>query len=320
MLIHQEKFNLTTNPIFTLSEEEQKSILSFFCTEKSELTVKEYKRSCLEFLGFISQDISRLSLVTRNHLIMYQKSLTDKGLSNLTILKRISAVSSLCKHLAHDGHIEKDLSYGLKRPKARVSKQTADLSDKEVKAVFDNLNTKSRSFTSHRAMLAIGFYTGLRSSEIRNLKMSNLSSLKGHRILALNIKGDKYHELPLSPFVYHCIEEHINFLRSIGINTDADDQILFPGLNPFSNKPMSPEALSKVFSKALERAGIVKSSVRRYSPHSMRATLAGHLLNTKSVPLEQVQKALGYSSPTTTQKYNKRKDSFEKSALYKVDF
>ena len=83
----------------------------------------------------------------------------------------MSAVSSLCKHLAHEGFIEKDLSYGLKRPRSDNRRETADFSDDEVKLLFSALDEKKRSFTSHRALLAVGFYTGLRSAEIRHLKL-----------------------------------------------------------------------------------------------------------------------------------------------------
>jgi site-specific recombinase XerD len=86
------------------------------------------------------------------------------------------------------------------------------------------------------------------------------------------------------------------------------------------NTPISAKGLSKVLQKAMARAGIVPSSIRRYSPHSMRATLAGHLLNTVEAPLEQVQRTLGHASPTTTQAYNKRQADHDKNPVYRIEY
>ena len=88
------------------------------------------------FFTFVFQDITKLSELRRDHLIFYQTLLKEKGFANKTIHRNMSAVSSLCRHLAYEGIIAKDLSYGLKLPKNRNEKETADFSDDEVKKLF----------------------------------------------------------------------------------------------------------------------------------------------------------------------------------------
>lgn len=298
----------------------EKTLAAFFCSHGSELTSREYLRAGREFLELSFQDIQSINELSRDHLIFYQKWLKRRGQAQKTILKKMSAVSSLCKHLAHEGFIDCDLSYGLKRPRSDNRRETADFSDDEVRRLFAALDAKKKSFTSHRALLAVGFYTGLRSSEIRNLRVRNLAEVKGHRVLSLRIKGDKPHEVPLNPFAFRCLSEHIERLGLLGFDIRDPKQWLFPSLSPIRNSPISSTALEKILKALIKKSGINCSSVRRYSPHSMRATLAGHLLNVVEAPLDQVQRTLGHASPATTIKYNKREQSYDKNPVYRIEY
>lgn len=298
----------------------EKSILAFLHSHGSELTGREYARAGHEFLAFAFEDIRQISDLGRDHLILYQKWLKARGQAQKTILKKMSAVSSLCKHLAHEGFIEKDLSYGLKRPRSDNKRETADFSDDEVRRLFSALDESSRAFTSHRALLAIGFYTGLRSAEIRHLKIKNLAEVKGHRVLSLRIKGDKPHEIPLNPFAYRCLSEHIERLGGLGFCVRDPEQWLFPSLSPIRNEAISSTTLENLLKNLIKKSGINVSGVRRYSPHSMRATLAGHLLNVVEAPLDQVQRTLGHASPATTMKYNKRETDHDRNPLYRIEY
>lgn len=298
----------------------QMSLSAFLHSHGSELTSREYERAGKEFLSFAFRDIEEIGQLRRDHLILYQKLLRTRGQAHKTILKKMSAISSLCKHLAHEGFIERDLSYGLKRPRSDNKCETADFSDEEVRRLFAALDPKRKSFTSHRALLAIGFYTGLRSAEIRHLKAGNLGEVKGHRVLSLRIKGDKPHEVPLNPFAFRCISEHIERLSELGFEAGNPDQWLFPSLSPIRNSPISSTALEKILKRLVKKAGIHASSVRRYCPHSMRATLAGHLLNVVEAPLDQVQRTLGHASPATTIKYNKREADHDKNPVYRIEY
>jgi hypothetical protein len=62
---------------------------------------------------------------------------------------------------------------------------------------FPVLNPKRFSYELHRAVLAVGFFTGHRSAEIRGLRVNKLGSVNGIRVLNLQIKGDRRHEIPL---------------------------------------------------------------------------------------------------------------------------
>ena len=132
-----------------------------FLANLSELTAKEYARATGEFLNFVAKDdVRHPSELKKHHLVLFRRELERNGLAKKTILKKMSAVSSMCKHLAEEGHVEKDITYGVKRPRSENKKETADLTDEEVKKVFASLNPKRFNYFAYRAMLAVGFYTG----------------------------------------------------------------------------------------------------------------------------------------------------------------
>ena len=299
--------------------EGEKILASFFMNARSPLTAREYRLASEEFFRFLAGEVKRPEDLRRHHIVFYRKWCEGKGLSNKTILKKLSAISSLCKYLAEAGLIEKDIAFGVSRPQTQNRRETADIADADVKRIFEGLDTRSYVYASHRAILAVGFFTGLRSAEIRGLKLKSLGQVQGIRVLNLTVKGDKPHEIPLHPFVIKALEEHLDYLKARGFELHGE-HVLFPSLKTKEDRPMSAEALTYILNKAIKRAGIEKSSFRRYSPHSMRATFAGHLLNSADARLEDVQAAMGHANPSTTQRYNKRSKGHEKSPVWKIDF
>lgn len=314
------------NPYMLLKKRPEQLIVeetfkAFLDNQKSEKTAIVYKKEVLSFLVFAIErsHISSLRDLTRNDIISYATHLSSLKLANKTIEKKLSAIASFCKFFAHDQLIDKDILYGVTRPKDENKKETADLSDKDVKNLFENMKKDKVYHVHHRALLAVGFYTGLRSAEIRNLKFENYTKHHGHTIFRCLIKGKHTHEIPLNPFVVRCLDEHIERLKVLGFDLN-EEHYLFPSIKTRKNKAMAPMALWKIFRNRLKDAGIQMSKGYRYSPHSMRATFAGHLLNTVEAPLKKVQEALGHSSPTTTMKYDKRKKDHDKSPVYGIDY
>ncbi|HYX36915.1 MAG TPA: tyrosine-type recombinase/integrase [Oligoflexus sp.] len=216
--------------------------------------------------------------------------------------------------------LDRDVIHGIKRPKTQNLRETSDISDTDVRRIFAAIDSKKFNSEAYKAILAVGFFTGLRSAEIRNLRIKNVGHVDGIKLLHMTIKGDKPHEIPLHPFVIKALSQHMERLKEMGFAIDDPEHVLFPSLKTKVNRPISQEALSYIFRTSLEKAGIEKSDFRRYSPHSMRATFAGHLLNTIEAPLEDVQAALGHANPSTTQKYNKIRKAHEKSPVYRIDY
>ncbi|HYX38327.1 MAG TPA: tyrosine-type recombinase/integrase [Oligoflexus sp.] len=315
MDVPAEPQHIITNPPLI---ETNRVLGSFFLNLGSTLTAREYQRTAREFFTLLQVEVNGPAELRRHHIIAYRRWLEGRGLANKTIQKKLSAIASLCKFLAEAGLVERDITFGVQRPRTENRRETADFSDENVRKILVALNPKSYSPALHRAVLAVGFFTGLRSAEIRGLRLKNLGMVNGIRVLNLQIKGGRRHEIPLHPFVISAIDQHIETMRRRGFKLDDPEHVLLPSRG--NNQPLMAEALSYILKSAMERAGIRQDDFRRHSPHSMRASFAGHLLNTVEARLEDVQAAMGHANPATTQRYNKRKKGHERSPVFRIEF
>ncbi len=136
--------------------------------------------------------------------------------------------------------------------------------------------------------LALG--TGLRVSEISNLKVDDLYLKKGQNTLHVrNGKGGKARTVQFSPGLKNLIRGYLDYRR-----TDSD--YLFPSQR---NPRMTPSGLQQTFKRWAAKAGLPK----RYSIHCLRHTYATRLHKASGYNLRLVQKQLGHSSVSTTQVY-----------------
>ena len=96
--------------------------------------------------------------------------------------------------------------------------------------------------------------------------------------------------------------------------------VVFPSMKYKINRPMTKEGVAYIFKVCLDKADIEKSAFRRYSTHSMRKTFVNHLLDTKGIPLQDVQDLMGHKNPNTTERYRKRKKSHEESPIFRIAY
>jgi len=136
--------------------------------------------------------------------------------------------------------------------------------------------------------LALG--TGLRVSELSNLKVEDLFLKKGQNsLLVRNGKGGKQRVVQFSPGLKKLIQEFLNYIS-------ANSPFLFPSQR---NPHMTASGIQQVFKRWAAKAGLPK----RYSIHCLRHTYATRLHKASGYNLRLVQKQLGHSSVATTQVY-----------------
>lgn len=136
--------------------------------------------------------------------------------------------------------------------------------------------------------LALG--TGLRVSEISNLKVDDLYLKKGQNSLHVrNGKGGKARIVQFSPGLKNLIQAYLGYRKS------GSDYLFLSQRNP----RMTPSAIQQTFKRWAAKAGLP----RRYSIHCLRHTYATRLHKASGYNLRLVQKQLGHSSVSTTQVY-----------------
>ncbi|MFC2176471.1 tyrosine-type recombinase/integrase, partial [Bacteroidota bacterium] len=187
---------------------------------------------------------------------------------------------------------EIDPSHLLEAPK--IGRKLPDtLERNEIERMIDAVDLSSNEGERNRAILETLYGSGLRVSELTELKISNIYFNDG--FVKITGKGDKERLVPLGGMAAKRIKSYLSEIR-IHINIKK-------GFNDFVFLNRRGAALSRVMifnivKKAAEDAGVKKS----ISPHTLRHSFATHLIE-GGADLRAVQEMLGHESITTTEIY-----------------
>jgi integrase len=127
----------------------------------------------------------------------------NTGLSPRTIEKHVNLLASILKKAQENGYIQKTPFATLKRKKAKILRKRIPLENHEVKALAQELPQQ------YRILVWIGYWTGMRPSEILGLSWSQLDFEKGTITIDRQISG-KTNEI----------------WESAGLKTDASSRVI----------------------------------------------------------------------------------------------
>ena len=143
------------------------------------------------------------------------------------------------------------------------------------------------------AMLETLYATGVRVSELCNIKLSDINY--DDCTIKIFGKGKKERIVPINESSYNALIDYINNYRPFLLKSKTSE---FVFINNFGN-PISRVGFFKILKKLCSDAGIQKD----VSPHTLRHSFATHLLN-NGANLRVIQQLLGHSNITTTQIYS----------------
>jgi len=166
------------------------------------------------------------------------------------------------------------------------------LSREEIARMFD-LTTNPK----HRLLLAFLYSTGLRLSELRNLRHEDLDSARACGTVRGG-KGGKDRLFHLSPEVVKLIGD------------GAQEGYIFPG----RNGPYPVKSVQMIVKHAAERAGMT----RHITPHMLRHSYATHSLE-QGVDIRFIQELLGHANVKTTQIYTQISQASIKNVKLPID-
>ena len=211
------------------------------------------------------------------------------GKSVSTALRRLSSTRSFYVFLKKEGHYLGNI------PEIETPKKPKHLpnclSEEEIDKLLEVPDMTSPSGIRDRAMLETMYASGLRVSELLNLKRGQINLNKG--IINVFGKGAKERKVPIAEYACDFIRKYINDVRNK--SEYKNSEYLF--LNK-SGEPLSRIYFFKQVRKYAELAGIEMT----ISPHTLRHSFATHLLN-HGAQLRMVQGMLGHTNIATTQIY-----------------
>jgi len=173
-------------------------------------------------------------------------------------------------------------------PQMKPRKKLPDiLSASEVEQII-----KAARNIKQRTMFVVAYGAGLRSSEIKHLRIRDIDS-KRMVMHICNGKGGKDRYAILPPTVLKTLRVYWEKCRS---KIKCQEDWLFPGRNP--HQPISNRAIQDAFTKTKARAGITKLGCI----HSLRHAFATHSLEA-GIDLYTIKELLGHALIKTTARY-----------------
>ncbi len=265
------------------------------------LSEKHYSRHTAEAylndLGFFESfllaefDDGDLTRVVYSQIRAWIVSLSDDGLSNASINRKVSSLKSFYKFLLKTKQI--DSSPLLKHKALKTPKKLQiPFSEQELDLVLNQLQYAD-DFDGIRNKLIIDlFYTaGIRRAELIGLKVQHVD-LSANTLKVLG-KRNKERIIPILPVVAQQIKKYLSERAQLQSITDSEYFfLLLKGVK--LNNSFVYRLINDYFSNVSEK-------VKR-SPHILRHTFATHLLN-HGADINSVKELLGHSSLASTQVY-----------------
>lgn len=256
-------------------------------------TVTAYLNDIGFFQSFLKGAFEDDNLITVNYnqIRAWIVALSDDGVSNASINRKISSLKSFYKFLLKTKQIETSplLKHkALKSPK----KLQIPFSEKELDLVLNQI-TYPEGFEGVRDKLIVDLFytTGIRRAELIGLKLSNIDVSNG-TIKVLG-KRNKERIIPILPVVQNQIRVYLTERARLQRIIDADSFfLLLKGVK--LNDSFVYRLINYYFSNVSEKV--------KKSPHILRHTFATHLLN-HGADINSVKELLGHSSLASTQVY-----------------
>ncbi len=258
-------------------------------------TLTAYDRDLRKFEAFAEKRSLSLEAVTREHIVDFLGDLYRQGLDSHSVARHMASLRNFFRFGLAEGAITLDPMLNLESPKTR-RRLPVYLRMEDVDRLLNQPDLSTPYGLRDHAILEVLYSTGLRVSELVNLKVSDLEMRMG--CLRCIGKGDKERLVPVGRKALAAVRAYIEKSRPQLLgrrDTVKASPWLF--VNRFGNR-LSRIAIWRLLTAYGRRAGIRA----RLSPHKLRHSFATHLLE-RGADLRSVQLMLGHADISTTQIY-----------------
>tara|TARA_A100001015_G_scaffold302728_1_gene391291 strand:- start:494 stop:1258 length:765 start_codon:yes stop_codon:yes gene_type:complete len=205
--------------------------------------------------------------------------------------RSISSIRSFFNYLIFEGHIKKSPISDIESPKLEKNLPEV-LTELEIEKLIKSFDIKENFGQRNRTIIEVLYGTGMRVSELVNLKLSNIFFKEN--IIKIIGKGNKERFVPLGDIASNEIRKYLKIRDNSIIDSKFSD-IVF--LNRYG-RGLTRSMIFKIISDSYKRIGLNK----KISPHTLRHSFATHLLK-NGADLRTIQLILGHESITTTEIY-----------------
>ncbi len=280
----------------------------FLLQKKAEIKASTVQRYAIQFKAIerflATQRIEMFSQLNSGVVKDFKFFRLNEGKSHKTVAEELSIFRSMIRGLIAVELLEKDPVRIWPEVKKRIPAKPDTLgpySDLEVKALLEYFKTDNPDFYPVALM---AFYTGMRSGEIKGLKVSDINFVDAVATVynQKSVKDTKsaYRKVTLHPELLAILKKRCKLA--------LPNAYAFPEL-----RLHAPHWTVRQIEKSCKLLGI---QYRRF--HGCRHTFATKAANS-GIALPKVQSQLGHTNMSTTQRYI-RKDPMDDIDIRLVDF
>jgi integrase/recombinase XerD len=257
----------------------------------SENTLGAYRADLMALQQRLAERDVEFVRASRADILDYIAWRVEGGAKPRSTARQLSSFRRFYRYMLREGVIAQDPTAQIAMPKiGRALPQS--LTEDEVDALLGAPNVSEPLGHRDRAMLEVLYATGVRVSELINLRLSQINLNQG--VLRIIGKGDRERLIPLGDEAQDWVREFMEGPR-VEILLERQTEYLFPTRR---GDRMTRQAFWHIIKRYAKKASVNK----KLSPHTLRHAFATHLLN-NGADLRVVQLLLGHSDVSTTQIY-----------------
>ena len=271
-------------------------------------TIRSYSDDLEAFAVYLKTEFGEQGVreVSSAMVRSWLAALKDEGMSSRSINRKISSLRSFYKYLLRMGEVAQSPMVAIIAPRA-AKRLPVFVEQQQMAELFTGVEFPDDwEGLTDRLLLALLYNTGMRLSELINLKESQIDGA-GSVIKVLG-KGNKERVIPVSGLLLEAVRDYQEKKRVLPERADA--VVLLVGK---SGRRLYPKYVYRVVQRYLAQV----TTLEKKSPHVLRHTFATHLMN-EGAELNSVKELLGHASLAATQVYThntieKLKDIYKKA-------
>jgi integrase/recombinase XerD len=282
----------------------QQWIMEFFVikmTQKSEHTKRAYLADLQILAGQTRGNLSDASLMKFASYVQVKA-----GYAPRTSNRILSVCRKFMRFLCEANYVHRnylDLVEG--SPIDKHDSPYVALTDAEVQSMLQIPDRSTLHGASMHLALVLGFYLGLRRSEMAAIRLGDIDEAWNLRVRG---KGNKVRVITLDETIQNTVRTYLVMLGAHNLKLGPQAFLLAAGgdfRGPSNDSPIGTNTIWRMFHRAAESAGV---DPERVSPHGARATMITKALDA-GVGIRDVANMAGHRSIETTSIYDKRRDT-----------
>jgi integrase/recombinase XerD len=257
----------------------------------------------LQFLDFANRQKPPKAITTAD-IKDFLEWITQLGMLATSQARIISGLKAFFKYLVVEEAITISPCAVIEAPHT-IRKLPDILTLTEINQLIDSLDLSKPENIRNKAMLEVMYGSGLRVSELVNLKLSNYFA--DIEFLKITGKGNKERLVPIGSSAIKHLEIYLTTIRHSAIIKPGNEDYVF--LNRLGTQ-LSRVMVFMIIKNLATAVGIHKT----ISPHTFRHSFATHLIE-GGADLRAIQEMLGHQSITTTEIYTHLDRDFLKQTI-----